>query len=62
MLLLGGYQRESGVDVAWTAFIGTVMGLLSVGCAFAGLSRATQDRLAIRLPGPAFAAYVKFRS
>ncbi|MEU6524866.1 hypothetical protein ABZ892_19075 [Streptomyces sp. NPDC046924] len=61
-VLLGGYQREHGVDVVLLAVLVPAVGLLSVGCAFAGLSRATQDRLAIRLPGPAFAAYAKFRS
>ncbi|MFJ9538729.1 hypothetical protein ACIRPX_15855 [Streptomyces sp. NPDC101225] len=61
-LLLGGYQREHGVDVAVLAVLALVMGLLSAGCAFAGLSRTTQDRLAVRLPDPAFTAYVTWRS
>lgn len=60
--LLGGYQRVSGVDVMWTAAIAALMGVMSVGCAFAGMSRATQDRLALRLPRRAFATYVDWRS
>ncbi|MFF9206768.1 hypothetical protein ACF1AE_34390, partial [Streptomyces sp. NPDC014986] len=61
-VLLGGYTREGGVDAVLAVVLVTVTGLFSVGCAFAGLSRETQDRLALRLPGPAFAAYVKWRS
>ncbi|MFD5492816.1 hypothetical protein ACFYY3_30335 [Streptomyces sp. NPDC001812] len=61
-VLLGGYQREHGVDAVLLAVLVPVVGLLSVGCAFAGLSRATQDRLAARLPEPAFVVYVKWRS
>ncbi|MGW6293990.1 hypothetical protein [Streptomyces sp. NPDC055058] len=61
-VLLGGYTTEGGVDAVLAVVVVTVTGLFSVGCAFAGLSRATQDRFAVRLPGPAFAAYVKFRS
>ncbi|MFB7460042.1 hypothetical protein [Streptomyces sp. NPDC056188] len=59
-VLLGGYQREDGLDVILMAVLVPVMGLVAVGCAFAGLSRATQDRLALRLPGPAFAVYVEW--
>ncbi len=61
-VLIGGYQRESGIDVALMAGLGPVMGLLSVGCAFAALSRATQDRLALLLPDRAFATYMESRS
>lgn len=61
-VLLGGYQTESDADVVLLGVLVSVVGLLSAGCAFAGLSRATQDRLALRLPGPAFAVYVKWWS
>ncbi|GAA2285962.1 hypothetical protein GCM10010415_65300 [Streptomyces atrovirens] len=61
-VLLSGYTRESSVDAVPAVVLVFGTGLLSVGCAVAGLSRATRDRLALRLPGPAFAAYVKWRS
>ncbi|MFI9604668.1 hypothetical protein ACIHCX_33285 [Streptomyces sp. NPDC052043] len=61
-LALGGYQRESVIDAVLVATLITLLAGPAVGCAFAGLSRQSQDRLAARLPGPIFKSYVRWRS
>ncbi|MEU3349043.1 hypothetical protein ABZ723_29445 [Streptomyces sp. NPDC006700] len=61
-LVLGGYQRESALDATLVAVLITLLAAPAVGCAFAGLSRRNQDRLAARLPGPVFKSYVRWRS
>ncbi|MFD4955559.1 hypothetical protein [Streptomyces sp. NPDC058451] len=61
-LVLGGYQRESALDAALVAVLIALLAAPAVGCAFAGLSRRNQDRLAALLPGPVFKSYVRWRS
>ncbi|MEV5081621.1 hypothetical protein AB0K74_23190 [Streptomyces sp. NPDC056159] len=61
-LILGGYQRESALDAALVAVLIALLAAPAIGCAFAGLSRHSQDRLAVRLPGRAFKSYVRWRS
>lgn len=61
-VVFGGYTREHSVDTFYVTVLFAVSGALSVGCAFAGLPPATRDRLAVRLPDRAFAAYVEFKS
>ncbi|MFF4762019.1 hypothetical protein [Streptomyces sp. NPDC001292] len=61
-LTLGGYQRESALDAALVAVLIALLAAPAIGCAFAGLSRQSQDRLAARLPGPVFKSYVRWRS
>ncbi|MFH9983727.1 hypothetical protein ACH4ND_31835 [Streptomyces sp. NPDC017179] len=61
-LSLGGYQRESALDAALVAVLIALLAAPAVGCAFAGLSRRNQDRLAALLPGPVFKSYVRWRS
>ncbi|MEU7380683.1 MULTISPECIES: hypothetical protein [unclassified Streptomyces] len=61
-LTLGGYQRESALDAALVAVLIALLAAPGVGCAFAGLSRRNQDRLAALLPGPVFKSYVRWRS
>ncbi|MFF9127672.1 hypothetical protein ACF09J_31165 [Streptomyces sp. NPDC014889] len=61
-LILGGYQRESALDAALVAVLIALLAAPAIGCAFAGLSRRKQDRLAALLPGPVFKSYVRWRS
>ncbi|MFJ1656220.1 hypothetical protein ACIOC2_33585 [Streptomyces sp. NPDC088337] len=61
-LILGGYQRESALDAALVAVLIALLAAPAIGCAFAGLSRCDQDRLAALLPGPVFKSYVRWRS
>lgn len=58
----GGYQQQGADEVGLLVTLTGILALAGTVCAFTGLSRTGQDRLASHLPDRAFARYVNWQT